>query len=311
MPFTLCHPAAVLPLFRRPFVPAALVAGAMAPDVPYFLDVPVSAQSWYRDFVNATETHSLLGILRLDLLLALALLALYWTVRRPVAALLPLRPSRVATGRTAAERARLLPWVLVSAALGALTHVLWDSFTHWDGYVVRHYAFMRADVVAGLDVARLLQHLSTLAGGAVLLWWVARAWRRNRLGPAERATRPSRANGLVLSGLAAAALFGGVLEVVRRPGQGTPGERLEYLLSGLAKGGGAALAVALLAYALLWHASELLGRRATPAAAPTDSASGAGRTGPGMSDGFVGTRTGVPEDHQPLSDGERHELRES
>ncbi|WP_277682019.1 DUF4184 family protein, partial [Saccharomonospora azurea] len=31
------HPAAVLPLLRRPFVPAALVAGAVAPDLPYFL----------------------------------------------------------------------------------------------------------------------------------------------------------------------------------------------------------------------------------------------------------------------------------
>ncbi|MQS02943.1 DUF4184 family protein [Streptomyces alkaliterrae] len=303
MPFTLCHPAAVLPLFRRPFVPAALVAGAMAPDLPYFLDVPVSAQSWYRDFVNATETHSLLGILRYDLLLALALLALYWTVRRPVAALLPLRPPRASTApRNVGARLRLLPWVLVSAAVGALTHVLWDSFTRWDGYVVRHYAFMRADVVAGLDVARLLQHLSTLVGGALLLWWARRAWLRHRLAPAERAAMPSRANGLVLAALAAAGLFGGVLEVVRRPGHGSAGERLEHLLSGLAKGGGAALALAVLAYALLWHVAELVGRRADPAPA--------GATEPGLGDGFVGARSGVPEDHQPLSDGERHGLRE-
>jgi len=49
MPFTLAHPAAVLPLFRGPLVPAALVVGAVAPDLPYFLratGVPVGAQSW-------------------------------------------------------------------------------------------------------------------------------------------------------------------------------------------------------------------------------------------------------------------------
>ena len=35
MPFTLAHPAAVLPLCRRPLVASALVAGAVAPDLLY------------------------------------------------------------------------------------------------------------------------------------------------------------------------------------------------------------------------------------------------------------------------------------
>jgi hypothetical protein len=35
MPFTLSHPAAVLLLCRPPFVASALVAGAVAPDLPY------------------------------------------------------------------------------------------------------------------------------------------------------------------------------------------------------------------------------------------------------------------------------------
>ncbi|MEV0803512.1 DUF4184 family protein [Kribbella sp. NPDC050281] len=35
MPFTLAHPAAVLPLVRRPLVASALVAGAVAPDLLY------------------------------------------------------------------------------------------------------------------------------------------------------------------------------------------------------------------------------------------------------------------------------------
>jgi hypothetical protein len=36
MPFTLSHPAAVLPLAGTGFPVAALVAGSMAPDVPMF-----------------------------------------------------------------------------------------------------------------------------------------------------------------------------------------------------------------------------------------------------------------------------------
>ncbi|MFJ2778051.1 MULTISPECIES: DUF4184 family protein [unclassified Kitasatospora] len=43
MPFTLSHPAAVLPLLRvagerGPLVASALVAGSMAPDVPFFAE---------------------------------------------------------------------------------------------------------------------------------------------------------------------------------------------------------------------------------------------------------------------------------
>ncbi|MEV0893740.1 DUF4184 family protein [Promicromonospora sp. NPDC050262] len=36
MPFTLSHPAAVLPLLCHPFSAAAIGAGAVAPDLPYF-----------------------------------------------------------------------------------------------------------------------------------------------------------------------------------------------------------------------------------------------------------------------------------
>ncbi|WP_217617334.1 DUF4184 family protein, partial [Cellulomonas sp. GbtcB1] len=56
MPFTLAHPAAVLPFARPPFVPAALGAGALAPDVPYFLPLPRPAGSWFEPSVNATPT---------------------------------------------------------------------------------------------------------------------------------------------------------------------------------------------------------------------------------------------------------------
>src|SRR5690606_26266927 len=63
VPFTLSHPAAVLPFVRAPFVPAALVAGALAPDVPYFVRLPRSADAWYEPFVNATTTHQPLGAL--------------------------------------------------------------------------------------------------------------------------------------------------------------------------------------------------------------------------------------------------------
>lgn len=73
MPLTFAHPSVVLPLFRTPFVPAALVAGSMSPDLPYFLGATgtaVTAQSWYEPFFNATTSHSPLGALTVSLPMA-------------------------------------------------------------------------------------------------------------------------------------------------------------------------------------------------------------------------------------------------
>lgn len=92
MPFTLSHPAAVLPFVRRPFSAAALVAGAVAPDLPYFarsMPVPVSAQSWYEPFMNATTSHSLAGAVTVSLPYALVLYGFLLAARRPVGGLLP------------------------------------------------------------------------------------------------------------------------------------------------------------------------------------------------------------------------------
>src|SRR3954451_7574094 len=90
MPFTLAHPAAVLPLLRHPFVPVALITGSMAPDTPYFLTAvgirSTHAGDWYGSFLNATTTHSLRG-LPIDLLYAVILVGAYWLLQAPIATL--------------------------------------------------------------------------------------------------------------------------------------------------------------------------------------------------------------------------------
>ncbi|MGP4110219.1 DUF4184 family protein [Streptomyces sp. 4N509B] len=269
MPFTLSHPAAVLPLLRPPFSPAALVCGAMAPDAPYFLGaagIPVNAQSWYEPFLNATASHSLSG-LTVGVPYALALLTLYWLVRRPAADLLPARPARPARPVEPAERGgdvlRRAGWVLLSVVIGILTHLAWDSFTHADGYVVTHLSVMRSHVTGDLTVARVVQHLSTIGG---LLAIVAHLWRR--LGPAPtgvtvRAGLPVAARWGVMATLAVAAVAGAVVNTQSMeeyrggagPGDPTPvKEVVEGVLSDTATGGGAALACALTLYACAWWA---------------------------------------------------------
>lgn len=269
MPFTLSHPAAVLPLLRHPFVPAALVCGALAPDAPYFLDatgVPVSAESWYEPFLNATTSHTLSG-LTVSGTFALALLALYWLVRRPVLALLPARlsPART-TDRAATARGghvlRRTGWLLLSVLIGILTHLLWDAFTHYDGYFVTHLGFLRAHLAGDLTVARAVQHLSTVGGLiaiAVYLW--SRPRRPSPGGPVGSPTLPAPARRTAVAGLAAATLAGAVVNTRSRAyydADHIPLRHLaEALLSDWAKGGGLALACALTLYACAWWAHHL------------------------------------------------------
>lgn len=251
MPFTLSHPAAVLPLLRSPFCPAALVCGALAPDAPYFLSgagIPVSAQSWYEPFLNATYSHTLPG-LTVALPFTLVLLALYGLIRRPVAELLPPRLAGAGVARRTGGYPRRAGWVLLSALIGVLTHLAWDSFTHYDGYVVTHLSFLRSQVAGDLTVARVIQHVSTVGGLAAI---AVHLWRRPRrprptTPPAglPAATRWSVVAALTAATLAGAAANLQTLEDYR-------GQAVEGISADAAIGGGAALACALTLYAAAW-----------------------------------------------------------
>ncbi|MDK1475835.1 DUF4184 family protein [Streptomyces sp. 549] len=262
MPLTFSHPAAVLPLLREPFVPAALVAGSLAPDLPYYLDVPVSAQDWYGPFLNATETHSLTGLLTLDLVITGVLLAVVVLVRRPVLALLPTRrvppatPPRPSTARpTGRQLPRRAFWLLVSALIGVASHLLWDAFTHADGHIVTHVAILRFQVADGLPAFRLLQHLSTAGGALVLAWWLRRWWRQRP--PA--APVPTTPHGLtrgarraVLTGLSLCVAAGVGWRFVGLAGEDGARLDLEHALTHLVTAGAASLACATAFYALTW-----------------------------------------------------------
>ncbi|WP_159317021.1 DUF4184 family protein, partial [Raoultella terrigena] len=75
MPFTPSHAAAALPFLRTPLVPAAVVVGTQVPDLAYYVRVPVPREL----------SHSLLGLVTVDLLLGGAVVAFWFAVlRRPV-----------------------------------------------------------------------------------------------------------------------------------------------------------------------------------------------------------------------------------
>ncbi|WP_124443237.1 DUF4184 family protein, partial [Streptomyces sp. NL15-2K] len=164
MPFTLSHAAAVLPAVRTDgtgrgrLVPAVLVAGSFAPDMTYYAASVLSGAMEFGEF-----THSFPGVLTVDVLVAWALVGLWLLVREPLVALLP----RAWQGRVAAllrcgaPRARVRPvsvaWWYVSAALGALTHVVWDAFTHLDRWGMRVFPVLGREV-AGSPLYWYLQY---------------------------------------------------------------------------------------------------------------------------------------------------------
>lgn len=254
MPFTLSHPAAVLPLLRHPFSAVALVAGAVAPDLPYFArstPVPVGAQSWYEPYMNATTSHGLVGALTVSLPYALALCGLYQVARRPVGALVaePLgarRPVPDGAGRLLRRTA----WVLLSLLIGIATHLVWDSVTHGDGYVVTHVPLLGTTVAGDLTWARALQHVSTVGGLVVIAVYL---WRhRSRMLPDTDSGR--RGAWRLLWTVVGVAAAGAVVNTLEWWGGADLPARdvVEGVLSDAVTGAGAAVVAALVLYVAGW-----------------------------------------------------------
>jgi hypothetical protein len=173
MPFTLAHPAAVLPLRRlRLMRTVPLIIGAMTPDVPYYLPWRIAKHI-------PDVTHTLLGTVTLDLPVGLLLLLCVWLLRAPLVA--PLGPRARAKCAAAMERfgSRPLNWVLapLSILIGAWTHLAWDSFTHADGLMVQRIPALSAPVTffsyTG-QLCHLLQYAFSVFGLVVLAVWFAR-----------------------------------------------------------------------------------------------------------------------------------------
>jgi hypothetical protein len=207
MPFTLAHPAAILPLRGVRYLRTVpLVIGAMVPDLPYYLP---GRWAYLRP-----ETHSVTGSFTTCLLLGYAALAGVYLLRRPLTALLSPRARWLCLGALKPFRRRPLEWALAAVAIliGVWTHLLWDSFTHDNGWVVRRVASLRAPVsFVGYHgtLCHLLQYVSSAFGLAVLAIWYWRLPAPHAAAAEPAAPRSPVGPALVLVA-SAAILIGGV-----------------------------------------------------------------------------------------------------
>ncbi len=170
MPFTLAHPAAVLPFrqwWRQGFW--GLIFGSMGPDLRYFLPSQFS--------LDEPNSHTLFGALSVGAPTALAVFS----------AMVLLRPFLIQPlwGRHRALVDRELApfsesvgiWfhILPAIAIGSWIHILTDSITHAYGWPVRHLAFLSYELppAFGRQVAvfHALQYLFSVAGIGLLVWF--------------------------------------------------------------------------------------------------------------------------------------------
>ncbi|MEU1428345.1 DUF4184 family protein [Nocardia sp. NPDC005746] len=184
MPFTLAHPAAVLPLRRVLWFPG-LIAGSIAPDLPYYL--------WTG--VDGSVTHAPWG-LPVDALLGTILVAVGWGLRGAVQGMLGKAIGGSRPGAVAAVAALMV---------GAMTHLAWDEFTHTGGIAVLHWEVLRAAVIGPHRVYNVIGYVSSV-GGMLLLAGYVIAWYRG-----ARPVDPDPRRGRLLAALvvvaAVAALY--------------------------------------------------------------------------------------------------------
>jgi hypothetical protein len=131
MPFPFAHPAAVLPLRR--FCPRylslpGLIIGSLAPDVGYF-----SAHFRLGEFSHGLFPGSFAFCLPAGLLM----FVIFHSTRAAVVAMLPVR-YRPACLRLVQRPLGSPLLIVVSLLIGSWTHILLDSITHQDGWLVEH-----------------------------------------------------------------------------------------------------------------------------------------------------------------------------
>jgi len=230
MPLVPAHPAAVLPLQRLGLPLSALVAGSMSPDAAMF-----SAGRGY------DVTHSVLGVVTVDVAIALLGLTIWFgLLRDPLADLTPYVrdrvPARARPGRNA--------WLLapVTAAVGAATHVFWDSGTHEGEWLVNRVSFLRQDLgpLPGYEWA---QSLSTVIGTSIVLAYVLACLRRRAVRP-----RPSVVSRPVLW-LTSPPLVGLLVGLVMTTRAAEWEEPAAYVVAGTLQG----TALAVLVVAVAWR----------------------------------------------------------
>jgi hypothetical protein len=238
VPFTVSHVAAVLPAVGRSdrLPAAALVIGSMTPDYPWFLT----------HGRTSGLSHSVLGLVTVDLAVGMLAVVLWWRwAQAPVRDLVP-RPLGTRLPQARGLAGRRLPDAALAVVVGALTHLVWDSFTHEGRWGVELVPWLR-DAQGSRAGYGWAQDASSVVGLAVLGIWAARRLARTPPDPAELRSTP-RERLAAGTCVVVCGVVGALAGVVPFPGS------LLTAVFGVVAFGGAALLVGLVVVCALWWA---------------------------------------------------------
>jgi hypothetical protein len=199
---TLAHPAAVVPLRSLGLPMSAMVIGSMVPDLPLFV-------RWSQGY---QLSHSYIGVLSINLLVALVLLCGWNALMRD--ALVDLAPGPVRDMLSSRRRLSFREWLWAPAAavLGSFSHLFWDAFTHRNRWGVAHVGWLQADL-GPLPGYKWAQYISGVVGLVIVLG-ACRAFYRSR--PTNERILPRVLPAPVLPVVVGAALTCGLLAGLAR-----------------------------------------------------------------------------------------------
>ena len=187
MPLTFAHPAAVLPFSRNSkYVNFfAMVLGSMSPDFEYFL----------RGMPSGVVGHTFIGFITFNLPIVVIVYFIYNTcIHKTLFSYLPSILQETNSHKTSSSRLLKIGVFLYSALFGMLTHVVWDSFTHLNGFMVKNLSILTYSVHIfdfNIPIFKLLQHGSTIVGITVIISYMYIRAKNNRCN-GEGYTKPKQ-----------------------------------------------------------------------------------------------------------------------
>ena len=181
MPFTVSHAAAVLPLhrFSKHTLPlTALMVGSMSPDFGYIYSYEASRQL----------THSFLGLFIFSLPAGMLVWLFYVAMLEKATITLLSDRWHTRFAHTEAITPSLIARASLAILLGAVTHLLWDSFTHRGTFMTDIIPWLLGPTpgLTWLPIYHLLHALSSMVGLAILVRWARHLHRQ----PAKSLIRP-------------------------------------------------------------------------------------------------------------------------
>lgn len=172
MPFTPAHPALLFPLSKIRYFEwcwTALIIGSIVPDFDYFI--------WLSS--ASSISHSVSGIFTFNLPLTIIMAYIWHRIIYPV---VMSRLLFFKSSLTIEYFPDFFAWFrenwksfLISASAGIVSHLIWDSFCHANGYMVHRIPFLLEFSNIGTQAIRrcyILWYLCSITGILMMMIWM-------------------------------------------------------------------------------------------------------------------------------------------